>query len=229
MNPQTDRLFQDKLFHHQKPAPAHAWSRIEKNLQRRRSKIYWQAAAGIVLVLMAGWSIYASRQQLKEKQQAQVPKQPIVHEQKEVAEEAVVIPETKVSVQRAVVRRRPVNPITPTEILFTHSPSDVQENPDVVQNQPMHDNLGDITVQSTPAGKTIYITLEEARLFLKSEIPADDATPFDKMPSRMQRLVLLTNAFSAEVDLLGELRSRKNNLLVLDLWSVRVKTNDLVK
>ncbi|MCS6974885.1 MAG: hypothetical protein NZM13_10410, partial [Cyclobacteriaceae bacterium] len=59
MNPQPDQLFREKLEHFQLPAPPSAWSRIEKNLTRRKNFFYRRIAASLLLLMVAGWITYS--------------------------------------------------------------------------------------------------------------------------------------------------------------------------
>ena len=59
MNQQPDKLFREKLESLQKPAPASAWDKIEKNLDNKSPKgLWWKIAASLLLLAVATYMLW---------------------------------------------------------------------------------------------------------------------------------------------------------------------------
>ncbi len=60
-----DKLFEEKLSHHEIKPSQLAWERLENQLPKKQKepKTYWWAAAAVILVLVASYSIFQSTDQ----------------------------------------------------------------------------------------------------------------------------------------------------------------------
>ncbi len=222
MNPQPDQLFRKKLEDHHMPAPPSAWDRIEKNLSRPKRFVYWRVAAAVLLLIAAAWLIYSMRTS---------PQQPAMPLTENISESQHKPPlpggaltdslheDAEKILQRASVKKKQRRPsVYTTKVLEEMNPA-----PDVTGTE---STATVVAVQDSPKGSTTTITLAEARQFLKSEISAADATPDKKKSSRFQKLVELASVIASEEDVLGQLRGRKDELLVRNVRTVRQEQNN---
>lgn len=219
MNPQPDQLFRKKLQDHHLPAPPSAWERIENNLSRTKRFIFWRLAAAVLLLIAASWIIFSLRS---------VPQQSVT-EEITTSKKELSLPEQSLTSnpdqdantnpQQASVLKRQQRPsaLTTKVMEETNTASDVPD---------LETTTTTVVVQDAPKGSTTIITLAEAQQFLKSEISVTDATSGNKKTSRFQKLVGLASVIASEEDVLGQLRERKDELLVRNVRTLRNEQNN---
>lgn len=223
MNPQPDQLFREKLQHHQLPVPPTAWVRIEKNLARQRHILYWRVAAVILFLFTAAWIVLSVRIS------TQVV-HPMVKEQSEFRKQ---LPATKQLLtdklqhdaglhpkNKATLKKNMSNPTTLTGIHVAEETPIPKADSDA-KSQMISENAYD-----GQRGNTIIITLAEAQQFINSEIATAEATSESKKSSRLQKLVELATIISMDEGVFGQLRERKDELLVRNVRTTKNEQNN---
>ena len=234
MNQQPDKFFRDKLEHFQKPISANAWSRVEKNLDGKKTPfLFWKVAAVITLLVGSGWWVMSGYNNDATKQaesqrtnQKQIKKNIILpsrvapEEEKPLAE---VKPESRAKVARA--KKDNVSTDQPTiekEVEKVQLPS---ENTPVVAEQkesPINvdnEEVNAVAVQNTATLKsnTLILSADEVNAkYLNQENLETQATPENKKPSTLQRLLNKMSDLKNNQDPLGELRQKKDEILALN-------------
>src|SRR5690606_34498905 len=85
MNQQPDKIFNDKLKSYQSPAPALAWNRIEKQLDKKNNKgFYLKIAAALLFLAVATGLLIFNNKDLATDQLATVehPKEKISNDER---------------------------------------------------------------------------------------------------------------------------------------------------
>lgn len=222
MTSQPDKLFRDKLENFQRPAPAAAWDRIEKNISKPVYKLVWvRIAAGIVLLSAAAVLLWPAAND--QSRVAETNVQPVVtpvdtvtqvHTEKEEAAPA----------QRTATRK--FNSV-PQPAFNTPAVANL-ETPVEKSEQPVKDSLLIITPtpkelvaevvipQPTETSTTIVYTSDEVKSkFLKKKL-SPEATPENKDASGIQKLIGLAYAAKNSEAGLADLRQKKDELLALN-------------
>jgi|DewCreStandDraft_4_1066084.scaffolds.fasta_scaffold157108_2 hypothetical protein len=220
MNPQPDQLFREKLQHHHMPVPPSVWMRIEKNISRPGPFIYWRLAAAILLLIIAAWLIY------RVKFASQQPVLPLT-------EKTVKMPAEHRIPQQSLTENtyQDVKPVRQEGFNKSkHKSVQAERVEEVMQQQPAiveKEILNTVAAEQVVVKRnTLVITLAEAQQFIKPEISVADATPDNKKSSRFQKLVELASVIASEEDVLGQLRGRKDELLVRNVRTVWSEQNN---
>lgn len=222
MTSQPDKLFRDKLENFQRPAPAAAWDRIEKNISKPVYKLVWvRIAAGIVLLSAAAVLLW-----------------PAANDQSRVAEtkvQPVVTPvDTVTQVHTEKEEAAPTQ--KPATRKFNSVPQPASNTPAVANletpveksEQPVKDSVliiiptpkelvAEVVIpQPTETSTTIVYTSDEVKSkFLKKKL-SPEATPESKDASGIQKLIGLAYAAKNSEAGLADLRQKKDELLALN-------------
>ncbi len=221
MKQPVDSFFNKKLKNHSAEAPASAWDRIDANLSQKKKPVVWlKIAAGLSLLMVAGFIIYTSvntpLEQIAEVKEISpvktesptvesttpaLPAQEDTHTQTPAAEtSALKHPNKKSKIPEALevheVVITPVTMIAENSIDHTDYTNTIKENPIETKNQ----------------NTTIHISVEEANAKYLDEQFIADATPENKKPSKLRNLF----EKAQEMDPIGEIRQLKNEVLALN-------------
>lgn len=241
MNQQPDKFFRDKLEGFQKNPPASAWDKIAAAQNKKKSKgLWWQIAATLLLLAAATYLLLpANRTEpdatLAENTNAHndlpdtVKKQPSIDDLTKKVEpvEATADHVAHNNINKnAANRKRAATSKNKTETLDP-SNEQVDKNNGVPTVQEDRDSKSievavaeiDVNKNSNPPAEIKHVTLtyntQDVSQYLNKNTVAD-ATPEEKKPSTLKKLLKKANDLNTNQDPLGELRQKKNEILALN-------------
>lgn len=221
MTSQPDKLFRDTLENFQRPAPAGAWDKIEKNIAKPNYKIVWlRVAAGIALLTAAAVMLWPSQTEEQRITKAQdkadtkkneVVQAPIAKATPEKKAEAEPSHNTYTAKTKVMSNKKEV--LKKEEESVQH-----EEDTPVVSEAPQTNTL--VAELITPEEKQetsktlVYTSAEVNAKFLKKKL-SPEATPESKEASGIQKLIGLAFAAKNSEAGLGDLRQKKDDLFAL--------------
>lgn len=225
MTSQPDKLFREKLENFQRPAPAAAWDRIEKNLSKPSRTIIWlRIAAGVAILATAAVLVWPSGK--NPEALAETKNKPVVTPV-DTVKEPELRKEDTVNKQQTPGKKKIVRDVVPT---INHQPvakveTPVQKSKQVVKDsiaiaidpvsQPKELVAEIVTpVKAEPSNTIVYTNREVNAKFLKKKL-SPEATPEDKDASGIQKLIGLAYAAKNSEGGLADLRQKKDDFLAL--------------
>lgn len=237
MNQQPDKLFRDKLEHFQKPVSENAWSRIENNLDQKKSPfLILKIAAVLAVVIGLGWWLMMDNT-------ADTTRQADVRTTKPKQIEKSVIPPVELPSEKATplaeAKPKPIKAKAPG-IKRNNTPShqsipkekngnyvqrQFENTSSVAETEPQQNIIKDETNVVTESeqnsvrisGNTLVLSADEVNAkYLHHENLQEQATSENKKPSTLQRLLNKVNDLKNNQDPLGELRQKKDEILALN-------------
>ncbi len=223
MTSQPDKLFRDKLENFQRPAPAAAWDRIEKNISKPVYKLVWvRIAAGIALLATAAILVWPSGNdpgrvaETKDKpvvtpvdttRQPEIKKEEVIQNQNRVTQKTSPAPRVKFETP-SVAR---------TETPLQKSEQPVNDSATVILPIQPNELVAEVVVpqQTEKSTKIVYSSDEVNSKFLKKKL-SPDATSENKDASGIQKLIGLAYAAKNSEASLADLRQKKDDLLALN-------------
>lgn len=223
MTSQPDKLFREKLENFQRPAPAAAWDRIEKNLSKPSRTIIWlRIAAGVAILATAAVLVWPAGK--NPEALAEIKNKPMVTPV-DTVKESQMKKEDAVNKQQTPVKKKIVRDVVPA---INHQPvakveTPVQKSEQVVKDsaainpvsQPKELVAEIVTPVKAESSNTIVYTNREVNAkFLKKKL-SPEATPEDKDASGIQKLIGLAYAAKNSEGGLADLRQKKDDFLAL--------------
>jgi len=223
MTSQPDNLFREKLENFQRPAPAAAWDRIEKNLSKPARTIIWlRIAAGVAILATAAVLVWPSGK--NPEGIAETKNKPVITPV-DTVKESQMKKENAVNKQQTPAKKKIVRDVVPT---INHQPvakveTPVQKSEQVVKDsaainpglQPKELVAEIVTPVQVESSNTIVYTNREVNAkFLKKKL-SPEATPEDKDASGIQKLIGLAYAAKNSEGGLADLRQKKDDFLAL--------------
>lgn len=246
MNQQPDRLFREKLENFQKAAPAHAWSRVEAGLTKKNNRTLWLKVAASLLLLVAAaalllWPQKNAAPQLTQKNTGNTAVEKIKAPEKKEAAPApsTAAPEKKATTETpATTNKRSVKPHTKKEQAVSPSPevttpeliAEVQEEvteiiPEEVTTAATAPTA-ETSAATADAGVTLVFTAEEVNKKYLDKKSLAEATPADKKPSTLRKLLDKAYDLKHNQDPFGDLRQKKNEILALNFKSEKQRSQN---
>jgi len=241
MNQQPDKLFRDKLEHFQKPISANAWSRIENNLERKKTSfLFLKVAAAVTIAAGLGWWIMINDYSAANRQ-AQIQKENVEQVKKSVnGQKPLPTTEDKLNteIQTKATKqkfRKKIEIISPVpgmqevqkellqkkvetqspDILTVAENAPGQETPELIEERQNDEVL--VEEPSRISTSTLVLSAEEVNAkYLHKENLQEQATPDNKRPSTLQRLLSKVTDLKNNQDPIGELRQKKDEILALN-------------
>lgn len=249
MNQQPDRLFREKLENFQKAAPAHSWSRVEAGLTKKNNRTLWLKVAASLLLLVAAAALLLRPQKntaplLTEKNTNTAVEKIHAPEKKEAtpgpstaAPEKNAITETPAATKKRSVKQH-------TKKTDTVSPSPEVNTPELVAE--VEEEITEITPEEVTtavvetaaetsvaaetsqadAGVTLVLTAEEVNKKYLDKKSLAEATPGDKKPSTLRKLLDKAYDLKHNQDPFGDLRQKKNEILALNFKSEKQRSQN---
>lgn len=242
MTQQPDHFFREKLAQHAQTPPSAAWERIEAGLERRPARTWWWRAAAAVAVLgLAGvYVFYSSTETNGPKQYAQEnPRENIQPKDvpaPTVQQEVPSVTERKEETAPAPDLHKQITPRANAIKLQSKqdTPSVAQVNTTTDQQQQHPTPVPDVNTSSTETittdevyaaastedqtssgSMTLVYTPGEIDQYLDKKA-LTEATPQDKKPSTLKKLLKRAYELKSNQDPIGELRQKKNEILALN-------------
>ncbi len=221
MTSQPDKLFHDTLENFQRPAPAGAWDKIEKNIAKPERKTLWlRVAAGIALLTTAAvmlWPSQTEEQRItKVQDNADAKKNEVM--QTPIANAA---PGKKTEAERShntyTAKTHAMPASKEARKKEEESAPREQEAPLVIDAPQTNTLVAELTMpeEKQVTSKTLVYTSDEVNAkFLKKKLPPE-ATPESKEASGIQKLIGLAYAAKNSEAGLGDLRQKKDDLFAL--------------
>ncbi|MBT1697961.1 hypothetical protein KK083_13795 [Fulvivirgaceae bacterium PWU4] len=247
MNQQPDRLFREKLENFQKAAPAHAWSRVEAGLTKKNNRTLWLKVAASLLLLVAAalllllWPQKNTAPMLTQKNTGNAAVEKIKTPEKNEAAPApsTAAPEKKATSETPVTtNKRSVKPHTKKEQAVSPSPevatpeliAEVQEEiteiiPEEVTTA-VTAPTAETSAAAADAGVTLVYTAEEVNKKYLDKKSLAEATPADKKPSTLRKLLDKAYDLKHNQDPFGDLRQKKNEILALNFKSEKQRSQN---
>ncbi len=221
MSQHPDKLFRDKLQYYRAEPPATAWLRIEAHLQQTRRKVYWRVAAALAMLMVA--ALYALKWYHTGSEKPGLTR---THETLQVMPHTgnpPAPPSSNKAPVNEVARPQVKRPVARKPVPVASQTSEADTPPAADATNGLSANLAAVQPDAA-SGKKVVISLAEARQFLK---PGEGlrATPEPKKSSRLQRFVELASIIVAEDDMMGQLRERKDELLVRHMRTTHERQN----
>jgi hypothetical protein len=223
MTSQPDKLFHDKLENFQRPAPASAWDRIEKNTSKPVYKLVWvRIAAGVALLAAATVLVWSSGNdpdrvaETKDQpvvtpvdtvQQLQVKKESLGQNQKQPTRKIETIPQAKFNTPPIAKVETPAEKSAQTlkdSVLITTPDEPKVRVAEVAISQPIETST-----------TIVYTSDEVTSKFLKKKL-LPEATSENQDASGIQKLIGLAYAAKNSEAGLADLRQKKDDLLALN-------------
>lgn len=223
MTSQPDKLFREKLENFQRPAPAAAWDRIEKNLSKPSRTIIWlRIAAGVAILATAAVLVWPAGK--NPEVLAETKNKPVVTPV-DTVKESQMKKEDTVNKQQTPGKKKIVRDVVPT---INHQPVAKVETPVQKSEQVVNDSIAInpvsqpkelvaeiVTPVKAESSNTIVYTNREVNAkFLKKKL-SPEATPEDKDASGIQKLIGLAFAAKNSEGGLADLRQKKDDFLAL--------------
>ena len=229
-----DKLFRDKFLEHKKSAPDAAWARIEKNLDKPRSRVIWiKIAAAIFVLLIPGYLIMTKDKietevVVSERIDPQVQEPLLLNKNEEVVTknesennepQSVELPKQTSSSKDKLTKRK----VESIEINIA------KENAIVIQEPPVKDLItitksedqssinkeGAPQIKSEKASTVIIYTSEEVDAkFLRMKKPTEK--PAVKRFDGMRTVTDLVYNIKTSDRVIGDLREWKDEVLSFD-------------
>jgi hypothetical protein len=252
MNQQPEKLFREKLEPYAKPAPVMAWSRIEKNLDKKKNNFLWlKIAASLLLVAVATLLLWPSsnvtpaglqsKNEIPETKNARPDsaskvKEPVAQiaqpKQENAGEKGLEKRERKT----AASRRKPhatnnahdevKNVQAPLAI--TQSEKPLIETSDEMTSSSV--NTADPVVAETAPpvqqGVTLIYSAEEVDEKYLDKKALAEATSKDKKPSTLRKLFDKAYDLKNNQDPFGDLRQKKNEILALNFKNEKQRSQN---
>lgn len=221
MTSQPEKLFRDKLENFQQTAPTSAWQRIEHNLdQKKRTGLWLKAAAVILLLVTAGiilWpaSDHGNTQSLTQSK-SEAPA--VQSEENPKIKQSLTQSTEEPITQESTKRKHKIRNTPKPEAAKTVVPENSNPENSVIENGAESPAIAVLETNSTEVipSRTIVYTAEEVNAkFLKKKKSAK-ATPEEKKPSGIQKLMGLAADLKNNEDGLGDLRQKKDEILALN-------------
>jgi hypothetical protein len=245
MNQQPDKLFRDKLENFQHAAPSGAWEKIAGQQSTRNTGRTWlRVAAALLLLAMAGiygWNQFAQRpasptlaekypQTKKDPEPAAVPPGDMTGQQGEPLAKANptatrrpdAITQKPKGIEKEETTPQEKLSISPVEESILDATVSVADNTSTELTAQINaDQLTiedpNLAVAQSPTSITLVFTVSDVNDY--KEKSGNDATPEDKKPSTLKKLLRKANELTNNQDPLGDLRQKKNEILALNFKS----------
>jgi hypothetical protein len=247
MNQQPDKLFREKLEGFQRPAPASAWDKIEKNLDNKKPiALWWKIAASLLLIAVAAYILWPKNSQSSEAPIAKakdeetkslpVPKEDKVNKEEKVDDASPSSVQTPVvpseSIQKNSVSRidkqkgQPKEKIEKPEIKVEESVANnetpLNEVIPVLENKIQHTEVAvaeqNATTEKTDERITLIVSVDEANKYLTKN-KNTEATSDDKKTSSLRKLLKKASDLTNDQRPLADLRQKKDEILALNFDS----------
>lgn len=224
MTSQPDQFFREKLENFQRPAPAGAWDRVEKNLSRPSAKIIWlRAAAGIALLATAAMLVWPSGKSTEpvaartEKNQPTVIPSDTIKTHLANQEHVTAVPAKETNTQ--LQKTNPIHISSPVANVEKSSQPSVtipNDSIHVITSQPQ-ELIAEVATPnvSQPSNTIVYTANEVQAKFLKKKL-SPEATPENKDASGIQKLIGLAYAAKNSAGGIADLRQKKDDLFALN-------------
>jgi hypothetical protein len=166
MNQQPDKLFRERLAGLNRPAPSSAWSRVEANLDKKKSKGLWLKIAASLLILFVAsfviWNIWSSENENDLTSQRNQAK----------PEEAPLKQETRVHVQNK------------------EKIEETQERPAIADSKSVKEVRKDYRKKPNTITESKPVIKEDNHQLLQQQIPIADIAPVElKLPENLETLL----------------------------------------
>lgn len=242
MSQQPDDLFRSRLESYQKPVNPEAWDKVESRLNnRKRVVLLYKVAAALIPV-----AVVASVLVFREDQQT-IAEKPIENispptEKKQVVAEPIFKPEVETKVEpknqvakessRKQIRRVNYIPVDNQEVATASIPADETERNEtaVAINLPVENStnptgteIGEPTIEPGTSFTLTY-SYQDVATYQKNLEP--EATSETKKASGIKRLLKKARELKLPEDPMGELRTKKNEILALNFRSEKKQSNN---
>jgi hypothetical protein len=231
MTQQPDKLFQSKLEHFSKPAPAHAWNRLEAQLDKTRYTGIWLKVAASITLLVAAtiilWPTEStnlssqlansdSNRVKTESPKAVIKQSDQIISKPEKATENVTTQESPTLVHKNNDKKVEIETGLATEPSINLSIVE-QENKIMEEVKTVSTETTAAIAYANDEPQSLVITYSAKEVndkFLKKDL--DDATSLEKKPSGIQKLLTLAADIKNTESGFGELREKKNDILAFN-------------
>ncbi len=241
MNQQPDKLFREKLEGFQKPAPASAWDKIEKNLDNKSPKgLWWKIAASLLLLAAATYIIWPKNAQqiehsiankkTEETKSLPIPKEEKVNEALSTPVENSIIPPqsiqknnvAKVDKQKAQPKEKTKKTQIVVEETVAKNEAPLKEIIPVSENEIQNTEVAaveqKVTTEKPNERITLIVTADEANKYLTKNTNTD-ATSDRKKTSSLRKLLRKAGDLTNDQRPLADLRQKKDEILALNFDS----------
>ncbi len=241
MNQQPDKLFREKLEGFQKPAPASAWDKIEKNLNNKSPKgLWWKIAASLLLLAVATYVLWPKGSQstensiatkkAEETKSIATPKEEQVKKEKPAPEQTPITPlESSQENNVAKVNKekyQSTEKIQESKITIEESVANIEtplnEIIPTTETKTEIVEIATVDINATTRIKDEYITLivtaDEANKYLTKNTNTQ-ATSDVKKTSSLRKLLKKASDLTNDQRPLADLRQKKDEILALNFDS----------
>lgn len=251
MNQQPDKIFREKLESFSKPVPAKAWNRVEARLTKKNHRGLWlKAAASILLLAVAAILLWPADKVQTSNFTAQnetgkrgsvkkeIPAAALNENQpvKPVLEQAK--PETKItpgSKRKNNVKRKKKN--TPVRLQEGErikkealssiiSQQNISIPEEVVIPETAETTVASGSEKKEYEGVTLIYTVEEVNAKYLDKKSLAEATPDEKKPSTLKKLLNKAYVLKQNQDTFGDLRQKKNEILALNFRNEKQRSQN---
>ena len=251
---EIDKLFQKKLSSFEKTVPPPAWDRIAGNLDKKNHKALWlKIAAGICITITASFIIWnmnsdtvdtvaaaekqdqpktvsrpAVSHSSKTKAQSENPEAPTARapiSKKQLAPNSIVSDVEPIK-NNGVISRATEQPIAAVqqETIVRDSAQRIEE---VVAATELNSTATALTTPSTETNAvTLVYSAEEVNAKYLNKNYVSEATPEDKKPSTLRKLLDKAYDLKHNQDPFGELREKKNEILALNFKNEKERSQN---
>jgi hypothetical protein len=242
MTQQPDKFFLEKLEKFQKPVSASAWNRVQANLDNKKKSLplVFKIAASLLIFLSAAiaiWTINRNgerdlivsnpaeiKNNTRPKQEDMVVQAPIAKEKYQHDQSVAPIIEKKKTKVLPVAKKPDVDKQKPPVVkdaILTGNPLTTLE--------PVNSSFVTVIEEKTDdqdQGVTIIYSAEELKSKYLNKKSLTEATPEDKKPSTLRKLVDKAYDLKTNQDPVGELRQKKNEILALNFKNDKQRTQN---
>jgi hypothetical protein len=254
MNQQPDKLFREKLEGFQKAVPASAWNNVEARLNKKKNKGLWlKVAATLLLFAVAAfvlWPMNTNNQQhvsqknaekeskSPEKKEDIIGQQPVV-DSKESTDSTIIKREESVSAPKErKTKQIKIKTIQPDIVIPPPVAALEKQEEKIIQEEKI--NIDVPEVETLPAealaaenksageekGVTLILSAEQVNEKYLDKKSLAEATPDDKKPSTLRKLLDKAYDLKHNQDPFGDLRQKKNEILALNFRSEKQRSQN---
>ena len=244
MNQQPDKLFRDKLHGFEKPVSNNAWNRISDNLDKKNNRFTWlKMAAALLLLATAGILVFSLEPRNNapvvtekvEPAKKMEPTQDSVQVNKPFSAPGMATttpPSSTPKEKHARVKEPGKNKTSSMEkstpgvgkayAMKQSEPLTQQEfveEGNSVISEIIAPAISDIIVPAAKAEENVNLVFKVEEVnekYLRKKYTVAEATPEEKEPSALRKLLDKAYELKHNQDPLGELRQRKNEILALN-------------
>jgi hypothetical protein len=255
MNQHPDKLFRDKLEHLHKSVPSSSWLKVESQLANKSRKPFWLKIAAALIFLLAASAILlidknSNQQHTAVNQSLNKNPQPAKKNDSPVAAvDSIKMPEAeeiKISGERrdkkTQVPRKKSNTENKKESIeidqehYAQQEIDEVNLPEIVDATEVKEIVEESSIAtSVQSGKTNVHEESTITLIYNAEEVDDkylnkkaltEATPENKKPSTLKKLLDKAYDLKHNQDAFGELRQKKNEILALNFKSDKQRSQN---